>query len=34
LLGAEHRVLIERLLRERIFVRGMCHAVGVGLTWL
>jgi insertion element IS1 protein InsB len=39
--GAEHyriseetRALIERLLRERISLRGICRAVGVGLKWL
>jgi insertion element IS1 protein InsB len=26
--------LIERLLVERISLRGICHAVGVGLKWL
>jgi hypothetical protein len=28
------RVLSERILRERIALRGLCRAVGVGLTWL
>jgi len=28
------RALIERLLRERIALRGICRAVGVGLCWL
>src|SRR5262245_52980021 len=28
------RVLIERLLLERISLRGICRAVGVGLQWL
>src|SRR5688572_18499630 len=27
-------VLIERLLVERMSLRGMCRAVGVGLKWL
>jgi insertion element IS1 protein InsB len=31
---AEQRVLIERLLLERISLRGICHAVGVGMRWL
>src|SRR4030095_9731668 len=31
---AEQRVLIERLLLERISLRGICRAVGVGLRWL
>src|SRR5919106_6021935 len=30
----EQRVLIERLLLERISLRGICRAVGVGLRWL
>jgi len=30
----EQRVLIERLLLERISLRGICRAVGVGLQWL
>jgi insertion element IS1 protein InsB len=34
LIGAEQRALIERLLLERISLRGMCRAVGVGLTWV
>src|SRR5258708_3124638 len=28
------RTLIERLLLERISLRGICRAVGVGLRWL
>jgi insertion element IS1 protein InsB len=31
---AEQRTLIERLLLERISLRGICRAVGVGLQWL
>ena len=31
---AEQRTLIERLLLERISLRGICRAVGVGLRWL
>ena len=27
-------MLIERLLLERISLRGICRAVGVGLRWL
>lgn len=34
LIGAEQRALIERLLLERISLRGICRAVGVGLKWL
>jgi insertion element IS1 protein InsB len=30
----EQRLLIERLLLERISLRGICRAVGVGLQWL
>lgn len=30
----ETRELIKRLLRERISLRGICRAVGVGLKWL
>jgi insertion element IS1 protein InsB len=30
----EQRILIERLLLERISLRGICRAVGVGLRWL
>jgi hypothetical protein len=30
----EQRVLIERLLLERLSLRGICRAVGVGLRWL
>src|SRR5919106_2357361 len=30
----EQRRLIERLLLERISLRGICRAVGVGLRWL
>jgi len=31
---AEQRTLIERLLLERISLRGICRAVGGGLRWL
>jgi len=31
---AEQRMLVERLLPERISLRGICRAVGVGLQWL
>ena len=34
LISAETRDLIERLLLERISLRGICRAVGVGLKWL
>src|SRR5690242_9113401 len=30
----EQRILIERLLLERISLRGICRAVGAGLRWL
>jgi len=30
----EQRALVERLLLERISLRGICRAVGVGLQWL
>ena len=30
----EQRALVERLLLERISLRGSCRAVGVGLQWL
>src|SRR5215510_16092982 len=30
----DQRALIERLLLERISLRGICRAVGVGLQWL
>jgi insertion element IS1 protein InsB len=30
----EQRALIARLLLERISLRGICRAVGVGLPWL
>jgi insertion element IS1 protein InsB len=33
LISDETRALIERLLRERISLRGICRAVGVGLKW-
>src|SRR4051794_28133942 len=34
LVSAEHRALIERLLNERLSLRGICRAVGVGMKWL
>jgi len=34
LITAEQRAPIERLLLERISLRGICRAVGVGLQWL
>src|ERR1700747_1493080 len=30
----EPRAVIERLLLERISLRGICRAIGVGLRWL
>jgi insertion element IS1 protein InsB len=34
LISDDTRALIERLLLERLSLRGMCRAVGVGLKWL
>ena len=34
LISDERRALIERLLLERISLRGICRAVGVTLKWL
>jgi insertion element IS1 protein InsB len=34
LITEEQRTLIERLLLERISLRGICRSVGVGLRWL
>ena len=34
LISAAQRTMIERLLCERISLRGICRAVGVSLTWL
>jgi insertion element IS1 protein InsB len=34
LVSDDTRALIERLLLERLSLRGMCRAVGVGLKWL
>jgi insertion element IS1 protein InsB len=34
LITEEQRTLIERLLLERMSLRGICRAVGVGLRWL
>ena len=34
LITEEQRVLIERLLLERISLRGICRAISVGLRWL
>ena len=34
LISDETRSLIERLLLERLSLRGICRAVGVGLKWL
>lgn len=34
LISDEQRALIERLLRERLSLRGICRAVGVRLKWL
>jgi hypothetical protein len=30
----EQRAVIERLLRERISLLGVCRVIGVGLRWL
>jgi hypothetical protein len=34
LIADEKRALIERLLVERLSLRGICRAVGVRLKWL
>jgi insertion element IS1 protein InsB len=34
LISGETRALLERVRRERISLRGICRAVGVGLKWL
>ncbi|MCP4408005.1 MAG: IS1 family transposase, partial [Gammaproteobacteria bacterium] len=34
LVSEENRMLIQRLLAERISLRGICRAVGVGMKWL
>jgi insertion element IS1 protein InsB len=34
LITEAQRALIERLLLERISLRGICRAAGVGLQWL
>jgi hypothetical protein len=34
LIPDDTRVLLERLLLERLSLRGMCRAVGVGFKWL
>jgi transposase-like protein len=34
LVSDETRGLVERLLLERLSLRGICRAVGVGLKWL
>ena len=34
LIADERRTMVERLLRERVSLRGICRAVGVGLRWL
>src|SRR5204862_786958 len=33
-ISGEHRALIERLLKERLSLRGICRAIGVGMKWL
>src|SRR5687767_9992907 len=33
-ISEEQRALVERLLREKISLHGICRAVGVGLKWL
>src|SRR5215470_2712572 len=33
-LTEEQRAVIERLLLERISLRGICRVIGVGLRWL
>ena len=34
LIADERRTMVERLLRERVSLRGICRTVGVSLTWL
>jgi len=34
LIADERRTMVERLLRERVSLRGICRAMGVSLTWL
>ena len=34
LISDTQRTMIERLLRKRISLRGLCRVVGVSLTWL
>lgn len=34
LVSDEHRVLIRRLLAERLSLQGICRAMGVGMKWL
>ena len=34
LISDDTRALIERLLLERLSLRGICRAVGIGLKWL
>jgi len=33
-IGEEQRTLVERLLREKISLHGICRAVGVSMRWL
>jgi len=33
-MGEEQRALVERLLREKISLHGICRAVGVSIRWL
>jgi transposase-like protein len=33
-ISSEQRTLIERLLQERLSLRGICRAVAVGMKWL
>jgi hypothetical protein len=33
-IGEEQRTLVERLLREKISLHGICRAVGVSIRWL
>ena len=33
-IDAEHRSLVERLLREKISLHGICRALGVSIRWL
>src|SRR5690349_255682 len=33
-INEEHRILVERLLCEKISLRGICRTIGVSIRWL